>query len=261
MALCWTLDKIGPMARSAEDCGSILAAIAGHDPRDPSSLPDRFTFQPEAPALRRFRLGVLPRHHEVTATEGRFGAALEVLRALGHTTEEITLPAFPYDRAAGTIVTAEGSSAFEQLIRGPRLAELADARQQAGLLAGLATPATDYLRALRVRALAAPAAVAVFERCDVLVAPTLLHGASPIDRSIQEGEEDPGNGGPGNLLGWPSISIPMGFDDDSLPLGLELIGPPDGEAMLLALAMAFQEATDWHRLTPPADAALSRTAP
>jgi aspartyl-tRNA(Asn)/glutamyl-tRNA(Gln) amidotransferase subunit A len=261
MALCWTMDKIGPMARSAEDCGHILAAIAGHDARDASSLPGGFTFAPEERAGRGLRLGVLPRHHEVPATEARFAAALEVLRALGHRAEDVSLPSFPYDRAAGTIVAAEGSAAFEQLIRGPRLAELADVGQQMGLLAGLATPAVDYLRALRVRTLAAPAALAIFERCDALIAPTLLYGAWPIDRSLRDGRDDPGNGGFGNLLGWPSISIPMGLDDAQLPLGLEIIGPPGGEATLLALAMAFQGATDWHRLRPPAGGEAVRTAP
>jgi len=261
MALSWTMDKIGPMARTAEDCGLILAAIAGHDARDPSSLPGQFTFEPGEDGGGRFRLGVLPRHHEVPATEARFAAALDAFRALGHTTAELTLPSFPYERAAGTIVRAEGAASFEQLIRGPRLAELADASQQAGLLAGLATPAVDYLRAFRVRTLAAPAALAVFERCDALVAPTLLYSAWPLERSFRERPDDPGNGGPGNLLGWPSISVPMGLDDEDLPLGLEVIGPPGAEATILALAMAFQEATDWHRLRPPAAGGPSRTAP
>jgi aspartyl-tRNA(Asn)/glutamyl-tRNA(Gln) amidotransferase subunit A len=92
----------------------------------------------------------------------------------------------------------------------------------------------------------------VFERCDALVAPTLLYGATPIERSLTDGPDDPGNGGFGNLLGWPSISIPMGFDEEHMPLGLEIIGPPDGESTLLALAMSFQGATEWHRARPAA---------
>jgi aspartyl-tRNA(Asn)/glutamyl-tRNA(Gln) amidotransferase subunit A len=242
------------MARSAEDCGLILAAIAGHDPRDPSSMPGRFSFHPRALTGHHFRLGILAhdyQKHHAAAVEARFHAALAVFRDFGYDMEEAALPEYPYDRAAGTIVTVEGASAFENLIRGPRLAELEDTGQQAGLLAGLAVPAVDYLRAMRIRTLAAGPAASTFEQFDALIAPTLLQEAPPVDRSLRETWAGGGNGGPGNLLGWPSISIPMGLGPDKLPLGLELIGPPGGEAVLLALAMAFQGATEWHRLQPP----------
>jgi aspartyl-tRNA(Asn)/glutamyl-tRNA(Gln) amidotransferase subunit A len=256
MALSWTMDKIGPMARSAEDCGLILAAIAGHDPRDPSSAPARFQFQPRALAKRKFRLGLLPtdfKRNKAPEAEKRFAAALEVFRSLGYVTAPAKLPDFPYGLAAGTIIDVEGAAAFENLIRSPKLEELADKSQQAGLLAALATPGVDYLRAMRIRTMAAPAAVRIFEQHDALVAPTLLKGATPIDKSLNEGFANMGgNGGPGNLLGWPSISIPMGPDGSGLPLGLELIGAPGEEATLLALAMAFQRETDWHRRKPPA---------
>jgi len=95
--------------------------------------------------------------------------------------------------------------------------------------------------------LAGPAAVGVFARFDALVAPTVLRVATPLEQRLDEALQGMGgNGGPGNLLGWPSISIPMGPGRDGLPLGLELIGPPDGEATLLALAMQFQRDTSWH---------------
>jgi len=255
MALSWTMDKIGPMARSAEDCGLILEVIAGHDSRDPSSAPGRFRFQPRALAKRAFRLGVLPtdfKKNRAPEAEERFDAALAVFRKLGHTTHAVKLPSFPYELAAGTIIEVEGAAAFENLVRSPRLEELADRSQQAGLLAALATPGVDYLRAMRIRTLAAPAAVRVFEKCDALIAPTLLKGATPIDRSLNETWSGMGgNGGPGNLLGWPSITIPMGLGKDNLPLGLELIGAPYQEMTLLALAMAYQRETEWHRLQPP----------
>jgi aspartyl-tRNA(Asn)/glutamyl-tRNA(Gln) amidotransferase subunit A len=254
MALSWTMDKIGPMARSAEDCGLILAAIAGHDPGDPSSSPGRWEFRPRALSGRRFRLGLLPidyRKNKAPDAEQAFTAALAVFRKLGHTPQEAKLPEFPYNEAAGTIVEVEGSAAFENLVRSRRLELLRDPAQQAGLLAGLVRPGVDYLRAMRIRTLAGPAAVRVFEQVDALAAPTLLKGAIPIDRSLNEGWDGiGGNGGPGNLLGWPSISVPMGFTKDHLPLGLELIGPPLGEATLLSLAMAFQRETDWHRQLP-----------
>jgi len=256
MALSWTMDKLGPMARTAEDCGLILAAIAGHDRRDRSSLPGRFAFRPNSAEGRQLRLGILPKQYEgvhpAPDTQVRFEAALEVLRGLGHRAEQAMLPDYPYDVAASTIIAAEGASAFESLILGPRLAELADETQRQGLRDGLALPAVDYLRAMRVRTLAGPAAVTVFERVDVLVAPTLLRGAPLVDADLRESFGGMGgNGGPGNLLGWPSISVPMGLGSDGLPLGLELIGPPEGEAALLALAAAYQQETSWHLARPP----------
>ncbi len=250
MALSWTLDKIGPMARSAEDCALVLAAIAGPDPRDASSTAGPFSFDHIVAAGRPLRLGVLA--HDYTAADAseaqaRFMAALEVFRAQGHAIGEATLPDYPYDAAARTIVQVEGAAAFENLIRGPRLGELANLEQQAGLIASLDVPGVDYLRALRIRTLAGPVAIGVFARFDALVAPTVLRVATPLEQRLDEALQGMGgNGGPGNLLGWPSISIPMGPGRDGLPLGLELIGPPDSEATLLALAMQFQRDTSWH---------------
>jgi aspartyl-tRNA(Asn)/glutamyl-tRNA(Gln) amidotransferase subunit A len=253
MALSWTMDKIGPMARSAEDCGHILQAIAGHDPRDPSTTTDRFTFRPR-PARASLRLGVLPHDYSKSpAAQQAFEAARNVFKKRKFRLQDADYPPdIPYDAAAGTIITAEASAAFENLIRSPKLSALADAHQQAGLIAGLALPASDYLRALRIRAIALKALNTLWDAFDALLAPTLLCAAPPITRSLRDGDEPwGGNGGPGNLAGWPSISIPMGFTADGLPLGLEIIGPPYGEQTLLALAMTFQQETDWHRRCPP----------
>lgn len=203
MALAWTLDKIGPMARTAEDCGLILSAIAGDDPRDPTTAPAARAAPSPVPAGKP-RLGVLGYDSTGVAPEvgARFDAALEVFRGRGHSTAPITLPDFPYDVAMQTIVRVEGTAAFEDLIRGPRLAALADEGQQASLLSGLATPGVDYLRALRIRALAGAAVSRVFDRCDALVAPTALQVAPPIDGNLDESlEHMGGNGAPGNLLG------------------------------------------------------------
>ena len=254
MALCWTHDKIGPMARSAEDCGLALAAIAGHDPRDPTSAPGSFRFRPRAATETKFRLGLLPvdyAKNKAPEAENCFAEALSLFRNLGHSTADVKLPHFPYDWAAGTIVEVEGSSAFEELIRGPRLEELVDRAQQAGLMAGLIRPGVDYLRASRIRTVAGPAAVRVFEQFDALIAPTLLQVAPPIDRNLNESFEGMGgNGGFSNLLGWPSLTVPMGSGKGGLPLGLEMIGPPFAEATLLALGIAYQRETAWHRRMP-----------
>jgi aspartyl-tRNA(Asn)/glutamyl-tRNA(Gln) amidotransferase subunit A len=253
MALCWTLDKIGPMARSAEDCGQILQAIAGHDPFDPTSTTQRFAFRPRL-ADSSLRLGILP-HDYSKAPEAKelFDAAAEVFKKRKFALKDAKYPPdIPYDAAAGTIVTAEGSAAFEGLIRSEKLKELADTYQQAGLIAGLAMPASDYLRALRIRTVAVNALSTLWNDFDALIAPTLLLGATPIATSLNAIKEPwGGNGGPGNLAGWPSLSIPMGFGKDNLPMGLEIIGPPYGEQTILSLAMTFQRDTDWHAKHPP----------
>ncbi|MDW8103992.1 MAG: amidase [Armatimonadota bacterium] len=255
MALSWTMDKIGPMARSAEDCAHILQAIAGHDPRDPTSAQMPFRYRFASWRQHRFRIGLLPvdfAKNNAPDAERCFSAALEVFRKRRAEFVDVTLPPLPYNEAAEVIIIAEGASAFENLIRSGKVNELADPSQIAGLLAGLALPAVDYLRAMRVRAEACRAVAQVFEQCDALMAPTLLQGAPPVDRSLNETWMNMGgNGGFANLTGLPSISVPMGFTAGGLPLGLEIIGAPYEEAKILALAQVFQQETDWHRRRPP----------
>lgn len=254
MALCWTLDKIGPMARSAEDCGHILQAIAGRDPLDSTSAPGRFQFRPRDLATGKpLRIGIL-KHDYSKAPEAKkvFDAALEVFKKQKFAFKETEYPkGVPYDSAAGTIVNAEGAAAFENLIRSDKLKALADAKQQAGFLAGLTVPAVDYIRALRIRSQAVATLNKMWEEFDALIAPTLLLEATPIAKGLSEVTEPwGGNGGAGNLAGLPSISIPMGFGKTGLPLGLEIIAAPFAEQTILSLAMLFQRETDWHKRRP-----------
>ncbi len=254
MALSYTLDKIGPMARSAEDCGHILKAISGRDPLDASSTERKFSFSGRRPS-KGLRLGILP-HDYAQAPEAKklFEAVKSVFGAAGFILKDITYPkGIPYEAAAGTIINAEGAAAFQNLIRSPKLDLLADANQQAGFIAALSIPATDYLHALRVRTLALEALTKLWDEVDLLIAPTLLQIALPVDRGLSETWQNMGgNGGPGNLAGLPSISIPMGFGKENCPLGLEIIGKPYDEAGVLALAMHYQRETDWHRHHPNA---------
>jgi aspartyl-tRNA(Asn)/glutamyl-tRNA(Gln) amidotransferase subunit A len=219
-------------------------------------LPDKFVFASH-PSFRHedrpLRLGILPHDYTgVPEVKARFDAALKVFQQGGCELLDVDYPAdFPYNSITGTIVYAEGSAAFAGLIRSERLQLLADTAQQAGLIAGLSISAADYLHALRVRDIARMALNTLWKQCDILIAPTLLTIATPIDQSLNESTEPwGGNGGPGNLAGWPSISVPMGYGKENLPLGLELIGPPLGEQKLLSLAMAYQNETDWHRQHP-----------
>ena len=100
--------------------------------------------------------------------------------------------------------------------------------------------------------MAAPHALKLFEEVDLIVAPTLLKEAVPVDLPMsQTWRNVGGNAGPGNLFGWPSMSLPMGFGPVGLPLGLEIMAPSFAEETILALAVPFQQETDWHRKRPP----------
>ena len=264
MPLSWTMDKIGPMARSAEDCGLILEALAGQDGGDTTtSTKSAFKFpfkRGQTLSVKGMRLGVVrPDYgkgpHVQPDTQRAFQAALEVLSTMGADVREARLPDVPAEGAAGTIVTVEGSAAFETLIRDKaRLALLADDEQQGGLLAGLAVPGVDYLRAQRLRTVAQRAAFDLFHDYDALVAPGMLQVASPVTTSLDDyfTGNDRGLGAWGNLVGLPALCVPMGFGPGHLPLGLQFVGAAHDEAALLALGMAFQHQTDWHRRRPPA---------
>jgi len=274
MALSWTLDKLGPMCHSAEDCGLVLQAIAGPDPRDPGSAGRTFRLarRPRAPA--EIRVGYAPVDFDETAQPAVRDAlqdAVRVVRGLGVRLRRVALPPLPIDSAARVIIRAEGSTVFQDLIESPRLAQLADHRQILGLLAGLEISARDYLNALRVRRLLQEAFARLFADVDVILAPSAMRPAIRIDEALdpewrpaRPGDRRPGAGTPfppaegnaaltpaGNLAGLPALSLPCGFSSTGLPAAVQLVGRPFDEATLIDLGRAFQHATDWHRRRPP----------
>lgn len=261
MALSWTMDKIGPMCRSAEDCGHVLTAIAGGDSNDPGSAGKSFYFAPQyVRPFQEIRVGYAPVDFEETAEPGlrdAFRAALEVLKSTGMPFREVALsPDYPYGAVAGTIVSCEGSATFEDLIASGNVDELADQRQAQGLKAGLEIPAKDYLRAMRIRTLIQQMFRELFVDVDILVAPARNSIASritePLDRFRAAGPAKGLNGltAAGNLAGLPALCLPCGFAD-KMPVGLQLVGRPFSENLLLRAGMEFQNKTDWHRRRPP----------
>lgn len=262
MALSWSMDKVGPMCRSAEDCGLVLQAIAGGDSRDPASAGNSFYYTPQfAREFKDLRLGFAPVDFDLWAAPAArpvFRAALEGIRELGLQLVETRLPDFPYGPVAQTIISAEGSAAFEELIASGRVDQLADKSQIAGLRAGLEIPAKDYLRAQRIRSQIQAAFREMFIDIDVLVSPARFDVAPKISEPLGQssaGEPQTDDRGmrdlipAGNLAGLPALSLPCGFVD-GLPVALQLVARPYLENTLLAIGKAFQDRTDFHRRRP-----------
>ena len=272
MPLAWTMDKIGPMCRTAEDCGLVLEAIAGADPRDPGSAGRGFTMSSRPRRPSDLRVGYAPVDFEETAKPSARAALLEAVREfrrLGVRLRRVSLPALPIDSAARIVIRAEGSTIFQDLIDGPGLKKLADQRQALGLIAGLRVSARDYLNAMRVRRLLQEEFARIFTEVDVLLAPARPGPAPRIDEPIdpewrpaRAGARPrrnaafpaaPGNAAltpAGNLAGLPGLSLPCGFSTTGLPAAVQLVGRPFDDATLIALGAAFQRATDWHTRRP-----------
>ncbi len=263
MALSWTLDKIGPMCRSAEDCGLVLHEIAGSDAEDPASAGKSFYFAPAfARNLKDIKIGFATVDFDEWAEPAArpdFAKALETIRSLGVQVTEAKLPDYPYGPVIGTIISAEAAAIFEPLIQSGRVNELADQKQIAGLKAGLEIPAKDYLKAMRIRSLIQKAFRDLLADIDVLVAPSRLTPAPKITQALDRPASDrpaPKERGltglipAGNLAGLPALSLPCGFAD-GMPMSIQLVGRPFSENMLLSVGKAFQERTEWHKRRPP----------
>jgi aspartyl-tRNA(Asn)/glutamyl-tRNA(Gln) amidotransferase subunit A len=276
MPLSWTLDKLGPLARSADCCARVLQAIAGGDRNDPTSARRPFRYRPLPPtALRRLRLGFAPADFDqLAAPEARpaFSAALDVLWELRTPRAEVGLPpGLPFGPLVGTIIGAEGGSVFGPLIESEAFETLVDAKQKAGLRAALGITARDYLDAMRLRVEVQRAFRDLFRDVDVLIGVGRPGPAPPLDEPLDrrpapqpEAEPDDRPANPalipaGNLAGLPALSLPCGFTPPGvppgapagLPLALQLVGPPFSENTLLSLGAWFQSRTDWHRRRPP----------
>ncbi len=263
MALSWTLDKLGPFARSAEDCGLILQVISGKDGKDPGSAGKSFYYTPQyARPLEDLKVGYAPLDFSDRAepsARAAFAAALGVLKATGVQLVETKLPQCPYGPTLSTILAAEEASIFETLISSGQVDQLADQAQIAGLKAALDVPAKDYLKAMRIRRLMQDEFSRVFTEVNVLVAPGRSGPAPPIEQRLDVGGPPapagtaPGFQGiipAGNLAGLPALVLPCGFAD-GLPVALQLVGVPFSENTLLAIGREFQKQTDWHRRRPP----------
>lgn len=266
MALCWTLDKLGPMARTAADCNTVFGAIMGEDERDPTTLrvypSGRASWVSSAvmarPANRRpAKIGLVKGSWDKVqpAVRDNFLASVEVLKSQGHTVSEIDYPDLPYGPTISLIVDAEGASAFEDILRDGRAKQLRNKNDQIGGFESASTLAIDYLRAMRVRAKVRKALLELFEKVDLVASPTRSTVAFPIGPNFNEVYKEV-RSGPAvipsmNLLGAPCVAMPNGFGENGLPTSIQLNAAPAMEPLLLSVAVQYQLATDHHRKTPP----------
>jgi aspartyl-tRNA(Asn)/glutamyl-tRNA(Gln) amidotransferase subunit A len=263
MALSWTLDKLGPIAHSAEDCGLVLQVIAGKDSKDPGTAGKSFYYVPQyVRPVKELKIGYAPVDFDTRpdpAAKAAFQTALDALKQTGVTLVETKLPPFPYGAALSAILNGEQASIFEELITSGRVDQLADPAQIAGFKVSLETPAKDYLKAMRLRRLMQQAFRQLFSDVDAVVAPARYGPATPISQPLDAPPANPlpPNTPPGfsalipagNLAGLPALAFPCGFAGD-LPVGVQVVGPPFTENTLLAIGNAFQAGTDWHKRRP-----------
>jgi aspartyl-tRNA(Asn)/glutamyl-tRNA(Gln) amidotransferase subunit A len=279
VAFASSLDQVGPFGRSALDCAYLLEAIAGHDPHDATSLdrpvPD-YRAACERP-IRELKIGIPAEYFKDTpaAMAQSVLGAVDELCKLGATKVPVELPHTSYGIAAYYIIaTAEASSNLARYdgvryglrVPGDSLGAMYAKTRAAGFGAEvkrrimLGTYALRsgyydayYLKAQKVRTLIRRDFQRAFEACHVIATPTSPSVAFPIGAKVDDPLEMYLNDVytiPCNLAGLPGMSLPCGFIE-SLPAGLQLLGPPLGEETLFAVAGAFQRATDWHTKRPP----------
>jgi Asp-tRNA(Asn)/Glu-tRNA(Gln) amidotransferase A subunit family amidase len=252
MALSWSMDKLGPICRSAEDCALVLDAIHGPDGRDLSCVEASFRWDATTP-LRSIRVGYAKAAFDSPLTDPANGqrplhatkpfddAALAVLRSkLGLELIPVELPDAAYG-AMTIILTAEAAAAFDDLTRSNRDAELV--QQGRGDWANTFRTArfitaVDYINANRQRTLALQAWRKLFDTVDVIVVPTQSGSNNQLTAT--------------NLTGHPAVIVPNGFRDEKTPVSLTFLGDLYGEGKLLRVADAYQRATDFHVKYPPA---------
>lgn len=257
MTVAYSLDKIGPMARTAEDCARIFAAIAGHDFLDRSTLPiDKaaFTCSPAVELKSRsLRVGWLKNAWKDydPGVAKMIDAAHKVLQRHFPSVRDVLLPEGPWEDAANVILNCEAGSSFSELIRSAKVSELADPLARIGGYVNLTVPGADYNLALRIRELLQKKMTELFDSYDVLATASQPVPATPLDMDLSKGLAFPDPlGAIGNLCGLPALSVPCGFTEKKLPVGLQFVAKAGDDAAVLQAGQIFQQYTDWHRKHP-----------
>ncbi|MBO0950432.1 amidase [Fibrella forsythiae] len=238
MALSWSMDKIGPMTRSVEDCALVFNAIQGPDPLDPTVMNVPFRYAPLA-SLKGVRIGVVQKAFDSTyPNKANDLATLDMLKKLGATLVPIELPPFRYG-ALTMIIGVEGAAAFDELTRSDRDSLMVRQGKSAWpneFRSSRFIPAVEYLQANRIRTQLINQMHNVLKKAqvDVYISPSYAGGNLQLT----------------NLTGHPCVVLPNGFNAQQTLTSITINGQLFAEGAVLAVAKAYQDATDWHRKHP-----------
>lgn len=266
MAIAYSMDKLGPMARTADDCALVLQILAGHDPLDHDSIPasaSPFRYEETEPSatipLRIGRLTNVYEHHDPEIDKA-VDEACKVFEQQGAIVEQCEFPDGPFEEAAELTILMESASYFQNLIRSGDCQHLTDPLGRINGYVSEQFSSSDFLQVQRVRVKLQQLADSMFDRYTVLVSPAQPTVAQPIlakdpddsarrfhdrfhlDRRAPDGVS--------SLCGLPAISIPVGFNQRKLPIGMQIMGRALNDAAVLRAARLYQQHSNWHAHHP-----------
>lgn len=240
MALSWSMDKLGPICRTVEDCALVLHAIAGPDPKDQTLYDVPFDYEPAKQDLKKLRIGYLKRDFDNVKEEKPFNdAVLATLQKLGANLIPIELPNYPVDDLT-IMLSAESAAAFDDLTRSNKDDLLVRQIRNAwpnSFRASRFITAVEYIQASRVRQLLIQDMAKLMQSVDVYVGPSQSGNSMLMT----------------NLTGHPSITVPSGFDANGHPVSITFTGRLFGEGAMLTVAKRYQDATAHHLKHPKLD--------
>lgn len=261
----WSMDIVGPISRTTADCAITLGAIAGYDPKDPSTwdvpVPDYLSML--TGDIRGLKVGVIQERVDTDAVDpevrDRVVQGISVLGELGAVIQEVSIPLIVHSAAiSNTIILTDAAGLHRQGID-EHLDEY-DHNNQIRLLTGSIIPAQAHQKAIKLRQVLRQQILEALEKVDVLVMPTssipasLIPTKAGIDSKQQVLDGLAGRRSftaPFNLANTPALSINCGFTSQQLPVGLQIAGKPFDEGTLFRVAHAYEQATEWHTRRPP----------
>lgn len=238
MSLSWTMDKVGPLCRTAEDCALILNTIAGYDKNDPSTVDLLLGANPNP--LKDYRIAYLKADIEKDTTDAKANNlhVIDVFKKMGYELDSIALPKdIPYD-GFDVILRAEAGAFFDELVRTGAVDQMVQQGKKSranSLRQSRFIPAVEYIQANRQRSVLIDKFNKLIAEYDVIISPTFGNKQLLIT----------------NLTGHPAICMPTGFDKKGRPTSITLVGNLYDESSILSLAIAFQKATDYEEKHPP----------
>jgi aspartyl-tRNA(Asn)/glutamyl-tRNA(Gln) amidotransferase subunit A len=250
MAIAWSMDKLGPMARSADCCGLVLGVIA-----------DNFRYTPSDKPLRIGRL-TNAWSRQAPGLESAVDTALKAMEKSGAKVSDAALPEGPFEDAAELTILMEAASAFQDMVHSGTCAKLVDPLGQINGYVSEELSATDYLQVQRVRAILQRRVDKLFDQFDVLAAAgsaTAAQRLVPLPRGqnpagppsgplVDNSQRAPD--GVSSLCGLPALSVPCGFSADKLPYGIQFIARAGNDQLPIDAARKLQSLTDWHKRRP-----------